>query len=276
MDFSGTIVETGSSEVFGERGLEVGMEVFGSIPVGQHVKSGTGALAKYVVVEHTSVMQKPEGAKLVEVAGLGIAGATALELIKVSGLKAGDSVLVNGAGGGVGHLVLQMCLDRVGPSGLLVAICSNKSEGWMSSILEEYGAERLRIMDRGKVDLIPHLTTTYGESRFDAIIDCVGIQDLFHACPAFSKDGEPYVSVGPRANAYTYGGMVSTIGSMAKNMLWPRILGGTPRPYVQVAAVSNLEALKELADMVERGKLKVHVGRLVAWKDAVSVSLSRI
>ena len=59
---------------------------------------------------------------------------------------------------------------------------------------------------------------------------------------------------------------------MAKNMCWPRLLGGTPRPYVQVTAVSNLEALQELADMVRKRKLRVHVGMVVGWDDVQSVS----
>jgi NADPH:quinone reductase-like Zn-dependent oxidoreductase len=272
MDFSGTVVDAGTS-VPGERRLKPGTKVFGSIPVGLHIKCGSGALAQYVVVEHSAVVRQPQGAKSAEVAGLGIAGATALEIMKVADLKAGDSVLVNGASGGVGHLVTQMCLQRVGPSGVVVGVCSNESKAWISSMLKDDNSAKLKIVDREKLDLTPHLTATYGESRFDAIVDCAGIQNLFIACPAFLKDERPYVSVGPRASGYTYASMLSTIGFMAMNMLWPRMLAGTPRRYVQVAAVSNLEALQELADMVEEGTLSVHVGRLVAWADAVSVSV---
>jgi NADPH:quinone reductase-like Zn-dependent oxidoreductase len=180
--------------------------------------------------------------------------------------------LVNGAGGGVGHVVLRICLDKVGPPDLVVAVCSTKSEGWIASILKDHGTERVQIIDRKKVGSISHFTITYDETRFDAVIDCAGRQDLFNAYSAFLKEEKPYVSVGPRANGYTYLGMLSTIGSMARNMLWPMLLGGVPRPYVHVAAISNLEALQNLADMVERGKLKVHGGRLVRWEDVASVS----
>lgn len=113
MDFSGTIVELGS-EVPVERGLVIDAQVFGSISVPQHVRSTSGSLAEYVVVDHTAVVRRPDAGRLDEVAGLGVAGATALELMKASKLKRGDSVLVNGASGGIGHLVMQMCRNEVG------------------------------------------------------------------------------------------------------------------------------------------------------------------
>jgi len=100
------------------------MAVFGSIPVGFHLKTGAGALAEYVAVESQCVVGTPEGKQGEEVAGLGVAGCTALLLVEKAGLKRGDSVLVNGASGGVGHMVVQMVREVVGESGRVVAVCS--------------------------------------------------------------------------------------------------------------------------------------------------------
>ncbi|KAH8706969.1 zinc-binding oxidoreductase [Phaeosphaeriaceae sp. PMI808] len=267
MDFSGTIVEIGT-DVPENRNLKPDTEVFGSIPLGQHVKSTCGALAEYIVVDHTSLVRKPDAAELKEVCGLGIAGATALELIKSSGLKAGDSVLINGAGGGIGHLVMQMCLAIVGPSGVVVAICSRRSFDWVQELGNRAKVSKFEVIDREQVDLIPHLTKSFGSGPgFDAVIDAVAIQEMFHSCPGFLKKGKPYVSVGPKAYSYTFLGMASTIWRMAKNFLWPQALGGTPRPYAQVQAVSNQESLEELAGMVEEGILRVYVGLIVSWED---------
>lgn len=116
-----------------------------------------------------------------------------------------------------------------------------------------------------------HLASTFGASRFNAVIDAIGIQDIFNNSPSFLAEGKPYVTVGPKAYSYTVLGMLRTIGLMAKNMLWPRLLGGTPREYVQVMATSTLSAMEELAKMVEERKLTVHVGRLVGLESAKTV-----
>lgn len=55
-------------------------------------------------------------------------------------------------------------------------------------------------------------------------------------------------------------------------MLWPRILGGVPRPYVQAASAESLEGMQELAALVEQGRLKVHVSDEFEMEDALQVS----
>ena len=121
------------------------------------------------------------------------------------------------------------------------------------------------------VSVTKHLATTYGDSRLSAVIDAVGIQDLFNACPGFLAEGKPYVSVGPKAKSYTYWGVLSTLGVMMKNFLWPRILGGVPRMYVQVTGIVSSEALEGLKTMIEEQKLRVHVGKLVELGDVHEV-----
>jgi len=236
------------------------------------------------VVNHTAVVLKPDSASMSEVAGLGIAGTTALELIKAANLKSGDLVLVNGAGGGIGHLAVQMCREKVGSAGKIVVICSKRGASWVEELdlndehqgddanVHATHSAHFQIIDREREPLIPYLTKLFGDTPFDAIIDAVGIQDVFNASPAFLAQGKPYVTVGPKAYNYTYPSMLGTIGTMAKNMCWPRLLGGTPRPYVQVTADSNLKPLEELADMVGKKRLRVHVGMVVGWDDVQSAS----
>ena len=138
MDFSGEIVGTGSN-MPPERGLVVGTKVFGSVPLAQHVKSTSGALAEYIVLDCAAVVKKPPGISLGEAAGLGIAGCTALDLVKAAKVKRGDSVLVNGASGGIGHLALQMCREKVGETGKVVAVCSSSNVRWV----KELGADEV-------------------------------------------------------------------------------------------------------------------------------------
>jgi len=135
MDFSGTIAAVGPSSNLKERGLEPVIPVFSSITVLHHLK-GIGALAEFIVLDAATVVRVPapveseegKGADIEGVmwqaAGLGVAGCTALELLKHAGLKRGDAVLVNGASGGIRHLVVQMCRQAVGESGRVVGVCS--------------------------------------------------------------------------------------------------------------------------------------------------------
>jgi hypothetical protein len=56
-----------------------------------------------------------------------------------------------------------------------------------------------------------YLAKKFSASRFNVVIDAVGIQELFENCSSFLVDAGSYVSVGPRLPSYTYGGMVKTL-----------------------------------------------------------------
>lgn len=75
------------------------------------VMRGRGLLAEYVKIDAETVMVVPESLRerMKEVGGLTCAGQTALKMIKTAGLKSGDVVLVNGASGGVGTILVQLC-----------------------------------------------------------------------------------------------------------------------------------------------------------------------
>lgn len=270
MDFSGTVTEAGSA-IPKERNLRPGTQVFGSIPVVQHATSTSGALAQYVVVDHTAVAMMPCAASLVQASGLGIAGATALALVRAAKLSKGDSVLVNGASGGIGHLVLQMCREGVGASGKIVALCSSSNVDWIEEMCYA-GKAQFQIVDYNlQAPVHEYLAKSFGEARFDSVIDAVGIQDLYYAAPKFLAEGKPYVTVGPRAYSHTYSGILSTVMTMLKNVLWPRFCGGVLRQYIQVAAAANLADMEELAKMLGKGTLRVRLDSCHGMEDAQKV-----
>jgi len=140
LDFSGTLVAAGSSALESGR-LAVGDAVFGSVDVGTHVKTGSGALAEFVAVPAANVAKMPNNnATDAEAAGLCVAGCTAVELMEKAGLQNGNSVLVNGASGGIGTMIVQMARDAVGSNGRVVAICSAKN----AAMVKELGADEVR------------------------------------------------------------------------------------------------------------------------------------
>ena len=122
--------------------------------------------------------------------------------------------------------------------------------------------------------IMTYLSRHFSDHPFSAIIDTVGIQDLFTHSPNILASSKPFVSVGPKASSYTYSAVLLTLILMAKNFLLPQILGGVPRNYRQVTGLVNQEALQILRGMAEEGKLSVHVGTLVEMEDVQQVGYS--
>ena len=140
LDFSGTLVAAGSAALKSGR-LAIGDPVFGSIGAGKHINAGSGALAEYVVVPVTNVARKPtSNASDAEAGGLGVAGCTSVALMEKAELNDGDSVLVNGASGGIGSMVVQMARGVVNNNGRVVAICSGQN----ADMVKALGADEVR------------------------------------------------------------------------------------------------------------------------------------
>jgi NADPH:quinone reductase-like Zn-dependent oxidoreductase len=140
LDFAGTICHVGA-EVPADRGLAVGTQVFGSIPVLKHIGSGKGSIAEYVTVGAEMVCIKPENILPEQAAGLGTAGVSGLVLVEAAKLEKGQKVLINGASGGVGLVTLQIIKDAIGEEGKVVAICSKRKVAMVKNL----GADEVSI-----------------------------------------------------------------------------------------------------------------------------------
>ncbi|MGA5448322.1 NADP-dependent oxidoreductase [Streptomyces umbrinus] len=93
---AGVVEEVGE----GVTGFAVGDEVFGN-PV-------AGAFAEYVLLPVAVTAHKPAGVSFTDAAALPVAAATAYDGIRQLDLPAGSTLLVTGAGGGVGVSVIQI------------------------------------------------------------------------------------------------------------------------------------------------------------------------
>lgn len=104
-DVSGVVVETGGGATL----YEVGDEVYGM----PRFPRQAGAYAEYVVAPSRHFASKPAGLTHVEAAALPLVGLTAWQgLIEVAGVSAGQRVLIHGAGGGLGHVAVQIAKAR--------------------------------------------------------------------------------------------------------------------------------------------------------------------
>jgi NADPH:quinone reductase-like Zn-dependent oxidoreductase len=144
MDFVGEVIQVGPSSASGVR---VGMIVGGTVPM-INILRGVGSLAEYLVVPAHAVVEKPASLKEPVAAGLlGIVGQTSVVLLRAANLREGDRVLVNGASGGVGSVLIQMLR---GMGAHVTGICSAKNE----PLVRRLGAEEVSLSRGQNTDLI--------------------------------------------------------------------------------------------------------------------------
>src|ERR1035437_2089388 len=112
-DFSGVVEAMGMNV----QHLRVGDEVLGTVPM------PGGAIAEKLITKQSLVLKKPSSLSFEAAAALPIVGVTAWRALVIAGrIKAGQSVFINGAMGGVGQAAVYIAqalgasvAGRVGP-----------------------------------------------------------------------------------------------------------------------------------------------------------------
>jgi NADPH:quinone reductase-like Zn-dependent oxidoreductase len=116
IDVAGTVDALGA----GVTGTQVGDEVIGFLPM-----DGDGAAAEYVLAPAEALTPAPKGVPLADAAALPLVGLTAWQaLFDHGGLRSGQRVLINGAGGAVGGYAVQLAK---GAGAYVIATASPRS-----------------------------------------------------------------------------------------------------------------------------------------------------
>jgi NADPH:quinone reductase-like Zn-dependent oxidoreductase len=119
-----------------------------ALVVFSHILStGRGALAGQVAIPARYAVQVPAGREERDVAGLLVAGCTAMKMVDDAALENGQRVLIVGGSGGVGSMTLQMARHGVGLNGLVVSICSAQSD----AMVRQLGAHEVSVMTSSMV-----------------------------------------------------------------------------------------------------------------------------
>ncbi|KAI1817316.1 GroES-like protein [Poronia punctata] len=241
MDFVGEIVQLGPSpSPSSQNYLRVGSIVAGTVPM-TSILYGAGSLAEYLVVPTHAVVEKPETLEEPAAAGLlGIVGQTGVTILRAAGLKKGDSVLVNGASGGVGCVLVQILR---GKGVRVTGVCSGRNE----ALVRRLGADEVIDYTLHK-NLYDHLTSS--RYSFDAIIDCVGDDSLYFRSPGYLKVDGKYHSIDK--------GPFGFIAAFKFNYL-PAFLGGrgvSRRRYESVFSNPAGSSAKEVVELFEKGDVK--------------------
>ena len=151
VDFAGIVERIGSNVTR----LAPGDEVFGG---------RTGALAEYIVVSERSVVTKPGNVSFEQAAAVPVSALTALQAVRDHGhVQPGQTVLINGASGGVGTFAVQIA-KAFGAT--VTGVSSTRNVELVRSL----GADQA--IDYTQEDY------TQGARRYDVIVDMVGNHSL--------------------------------------------------------------------------------------------------
>jgi len=223
-DFAGIVEELGNNV----KHFKVGDKVFGEMLKG-------GAFAEYICAPAKVCAIMPNGIDFSVMASVPIAGLTAFQALITHGkLKAGESVLINGSSGGVGHFAVQIAKAY---GAQVSAVCSGRNIEFVKNL----GADHV----------IPYDKENSNEQyeKYDLIIDTHG--NLSHE--DFKRMGKRGVLVG----FTTIGHMISVLAKSAFNKF----------PLVQFTAEANTKDLDTLASLIQNKQIKVHVEKTFPYKN---------
>ena len=180
----------------------------------------------------------PKGLTFEQAAAVPTAGQTALVGVRDKGaLQAGQRVLINGAGGGVGSFAVQIA-RALGAE--VTAVTSTRNVDMVASI----GADH--VVDYTRDDF------TRGGQRYDLIVDAGGNRRLAHLRRVLAPEGT-IVLVAPGGGEWI-GPIVRLIGAVVTTRLGRQQV----RPFLAPVSRENLLVLKEL---IEAGKVRPVIDR---------------
>lgn len=215
----------GRVEAVGERvsRFQPGDEVFGDL-------SGRwGGFAEYVCAPEQALIRKPASMTFEQAAALPQAGLLALQALRDRGrIQPGQTLLINGAGGGVGTLGIQIA-KSFGVTEVTAVDSASKL-----ALLRALGAEH--VLDYTREDF-----TRTGRS-YDLILDVKSNRSAFAYARALNPGGT-YVTVG--------GSMARLLPALA----WAPWISRTQGKKIRILALKPNRGLADLVALFEAGKL---------------------
>lgn len=229
-DVAGTVERLGP----GVTRFEVGDRVFG-LPRFPHPAR---AYAEYLTAPPRHLARIPASMDDIKAAALPMCGLTAWQaLYDTAGLVAGQRVLIHGAGGGVGHLAVQ--LARLRGAEVIATASAGKHE-----VLRELGA----------AELIDYRTADFEDAgKFDVVLDAVGGDYPRRSLTVLNPDGI-LVSLASRSDLPDAAALAGA---------------GIRGTWMLVEPDHN--ALERLAALVDEGKLTVRIERTAPLEQAGAV-----
>ena len=238
----------------GEDSLSPGYHV-----LGEHIRGGA---AEYLAVPATNLAAIPEGWEYPDAAAPLLVGLTAWRmLIHRARLRAGETVLVVGSGGGVNSIAVQIA-KLAGAKVFVVAGDAKKAEK-----AKGLGADE--VFDRSAVDWGKEVYRLTQKRGVDVVVDNVGKATITKSMMAVARGGRIVIvgnTSGPLSEIdirYIFGKQISLIGStMGSHQDFRDVLEliKTGRLTAVIDRVMPLSEGKDAYGLMERGEI---FGKLV-------------
>ena len=230
-DAAGTVEAVGE----GVDGFTVGDEVLGHVLLAPPIQAGT--LAELAVLPAASVVRKPQGLDFTTAAALPLAGGAAAQTVDAVDPQPGQTILVNGADGGVGSFAVQLLAAR----GVTVLATGTPES-----------ADRLRQL--GASTVIDYTTGPVVDQVRAAHPDGVdALVNLFGMDPAQIPSG-----------AVRNGGKIASLTGLPDE----QTLTSQGLTAQQVMAQPTADVLAPLAEQAANGTLKVHIADVLPFDQA--------
>jgi NADPH:quinone reductase-like Zn-dependent oxidoreductase len=228
-DYAGVVEAVGRNVT----DFKPGDEVFGG---------RTGAFAEYIVARaEGSIAAKPANVSFEQAAGTPIAAVTALQGLRDKGrLRAGQTVLINGASGGVGTYAVQIA-KALGAE--VTGVTSTRNVEMVRGI----GADH--VIDYTRENF------TEGRARYDLILDNVGNHGLLDLRRALKPGGTAVLVGGGGPDDDPW------IGPLAQPIKALFLSAVLDEQFVFYIAHLNKTEMTHLADLMRDGKLVTLIDR---------------
>lgn len=200
-----------------------GDDIYGTAIV---LAGGSGSFAEFITANSAAIYAKPKGTSYVEAAALPLVGVSATQaLMEHIRLSKGQKILIHGGAGGIGLIAIQLAKHL----GTHVAATADTDD---IKFVKDFGAD----------EVIDYKTQRFEDvlSGYDAVFDTVGGETYTRSFKVLKKSGI-IVSMLEQPNQE----LMKQYGVTAISQ------------FTQI----NTERLKKLAELVEKGAVKVHVDK---------------
>lgn len=236
-DLAGVVEELGD----GVYGFAVGDEVVGFV-------NNRSSQAELVVAEAEDLTPKPENVSWEAAGALFVVGTTAYAAVRAVSLGEGDTVVVSGAAGGVGSLVVQLAKNA---GATVIGLAGEANHAWLAdhgAIPVAYGegqAGRVREASGGEVDAF---IDTFGSGYVDLALELGVRPERINTIIDFGAAEEHGVKAAGNQDAASAGVMAELAGMVSAGTLEIPIARVYPLAEVR-------DAYRELEQRHTRGKI---------------------